>query len=371
MWSESCRRFMRSRHASVGDGIGLVDLMVGLVIGMAAMLVILKVAVLFDARRRSTTGMADAQLNAASAIMLMSRELRMAGQGLGQPDTLGCDVRHDRQQLGALTLAPVQIIDGANGTPDRIRVLSSGSAQSVSPARLISDHPDTASTMMVDSTLGMSVGDYLLLHATDVRCALLRATSIPLGGYRVDHVLPAAGSVPGYPSGTPVINVGRLHYVEFSIDANRYLQVARYSAQVDQWQNAALASEVVSLQAQYGFDTQPGTPAVTKVTRWSSALLDVDGNGTVGDNGDLRRMIAVRLAIVVRSVERSDQGCHAVLPQWMAGDDLDGQLKLTDIRLIDLSQTGNHSQDLPDWQCFRYRVLQTEIPLRNLLWSES
>jgi type IV pilus assembly protein PilW len=137
--------------------------------------------------------------------------------------------------------------------------------------------------------------------------------------------------------------------------------VNRYLSAANTWQSAALASGVVSLQAQYGFDTQSGTPSSTKVTRWSDTTFDADGNGTTGDNGDLRRLIAIRLAIVVRSAERSDQGCNATLPQWKAGAVNNGQLASTDISL----------DHVIDWRCYRYRVLQTEIPLRNLLWTDS
>ena len=122
-------------------GVGLVDLMVGLAIGLAAMIIILKVAVLFESRRRSTTGIADAQLNAASAILLMTRELRIAGQGLGPPEALGCRIVHDQSGLGALSLLPVQIIDGASGASDRLRILASASPQIISSASLISAHP--------------------------------------------------------------------------------------------------------------------------------------------------------------------------------------------------------------------------------------
>lgn len=90
-------------------------------------------------------------------------------------------------------------------------------------------------------------------------------------------------------------------------------------------------------------------------------MLDADGNGTTGDNSDLRRLIAVRVALVVRSAERSDQGCKASAPQWMAGSASSGKLALTDISL-------NH---VNDWRCYRYRILQTEVPLRNLLWTDS
>ncbi len=342
-------------------GISLVDLMVGLAIGLAAMLIILKVAVLFESRRRSSTGIADAQLNAASATLVMARELRIAGQGLGPVDALGCGIIHGLSGLGAISLLPVEIIDGPSGAPDRLRILASASPQIISSASLIAAHATSDSTMMLDSTLGIAPGHHLLLYEPGKRCALFKATSVPLGGYRVLHQWFSASGLPDHTVGARVINLGSLHYLEFSVDTNAYLQVNRYLAGADTWQSSALASGVVSLQAQYGFDTQSGTPSSTKVTRWSDTMLDADGNGITGDNGDLRRLIAVRLAIVVRSAERSDQGCHASVPQWMAGAASNGQLALTDISLNLVN----------DWRCYRYRVLQTEMPLRNLLWTDS
>lgn len=342
-------------------GISLVDLMVGLAIGLAAMLIILKVAVLFESRRRSSAGIADAQLNAAGAALVMARELRIAGQGLGPADALGCGIVHDLSELGAISLLPVEIIDGTSGAPDRLRILASASPQILSSASLIAEHAASDSTMMLDSTLGIAPEHRLLLYEPGKSCALFKATSIPLGGYRVVHQLSSASGLPDHTVGARVINLGSLHYLEFSIDANGYLQVNRYLSGANAWQSSALASGVVSLQAQYGFDTQSGTPSSTKVIRWSDTMFDADGSGIIGDNGDLRRLIAVRLAIVVRSAERSDQGCNASAPQWMAGSASTGTLALTDISL-------NH---VNDWRCYRYRVLQTEIPLRNLLWTDS
>jgi len=90
-------------------------------------------------------------------------------------------------------------------------------------------------------------------------------------------------------------------------------------------------------------------------------MIDADGNGTTGDPNDLKRLIAIRFAVVARSSERNDQGCNAVQPQWTAGDAITGQLALIDITL-------NH---VTNWNCFRYRVLEAEVPLRNLIWSDS
>jgi type IV pilus assembly protein PilW len=93
-------------------------------------------------------------------------------------------------------------------------------------------------------------------------------------------------------------------------------------------------------------------------------MLDADGNGTSGDNGDLRRLLAIRFAIVARSDKPEPPaatGCNtAIAPTWLAGADADGQLIQT---LINVSSD-------PNWRCYRYRVLQSVVPLRNLIWSQ-
>ncbi len=351
---------MSSKRMGHTTGIGLVDLMVGLLISLIAMLVIIKVAILFDARRRSTTGFADAQMNVASATLLMARDVRIAGQGFGSPDSLGCHILHGKAKLGGIALLPVEIMNGESGQPDRLRILASATVQITPAATLIADHPASAITMQLDSTLGISPSDHLLLQEPTKPCALLGATSVPVGGYRVNHSLLSVSGLPDYTAGARVINLGALHFVEFFVDANDYLQVNRYLVASDEWHSSAMASGVVSLQAQYGFDMQSSTAASPKVTHWSDTMIDADLDNIVGDNGDLRRLIAVRLAIVVRSAERNDRGCDASLPQWMAGNEATGILQLTNIPLAHIA----------DWRCYRYRVLQTEIPLRNLLWSD-
>jgi hypothetical protein len=47
------------------------------------------------------------------------------------------------------------------------------------------------------------------------------------------------------------------------------------------------------------------------------------------------------------------------VPNWLAGD-ATGALVNTDISLTHIA----------DWRCWRYRVFQTEVPLRNQLWAE-
>ena len=63
-------------------GFTLVELMVGLAIGMLATVVIIQVISVFDAQRRTTTGSADAQTNGGIALHTIGREAQMAGYPL-------------------------------------------------------------------------------------------------------------------------------------------------------------------------------------------------------------------------------------------------------------------------------------------------
>ena len=58
-------------------GFTLVELMVGLTIGMLATVVIMQVLSVFEAQKRSTTGTADAQTNGGIALYTITRDLQM------------------------------------------------------------------------------------------------------------------------------------------------------------------------------------------------------------------------------------------------------------------------------------------------------
>ena len=72
------RRFARFRQA----GFTLIELMVGMAIGLLATIIIMQVMSLFEAQRRTTTGSADAQTNGGIALYSIAREVQMAGYGL-------------------------------------------------------------------------------------------------------------------------------------------------------------------------------------------------------------------------------------------------------------------------------------------------
>ena len=204
----------------------------------------------------------------------------------------------------------------------------------------------------------------LLLHESGNRqCPLIKVTGIPIGEYRVFHAALPAGLVEAtaYQEGTSAINLGAIHHQRYTVNTNNQLLRERYDATTDKWQGSAFASDVVSLQAQLGYDARATMTGALRVTRWSAAAFDANANGTAGDADDFRRILAIRIAVVSRSAQRSDQGCASAIPTWWAANELTGVMQDTPIAV----------NTIEDWACYRYRVLQAEIPLRNLIWSDS
>ncbi len=354
------------RHATRIAGNSLAEMMVGLVVGLVVMAVVLKVGVLFDARRKSVSGMAEANIDGTLALLALVRELRMAGNGLGPPDALRCDLtRASGTALGPMMpLQPLLIVSGAAGAPDTMELLATGKPQSLPAARLIAPYAQGNPGISVDSTFGVMPGDWLMLQqAGTTRCLLLQAVAIPVGTYRIEPAALPNQAVPtgAYASGSALVNLGTLHRLRFAIGTDASLQQGQFNIATGNWSSSALASDIVNLQAQYGIDARPGPQPVPVVTWWSDDIIDADGNGVAGDAGDWQRVLAVRLAIVMRSTQRKDGDCDAITPTWMAGDAATG--KLGQVRLsVGTAANAN---------CYRYRVIEAEVPLRNLLWSDA
>ena len=353
---------MRHFYSRRTHGLGLIDLMVGLAIGMVATLVILNVMVMFDARRRSVGSGSDAQVNAAFASAWLAKELRIAGHGLGPSTVLGCRVHHAAAGTpdADFTLAPITITQGDDGAPDTLMVLA-GSEQALPAARLIAPYSVGSGSMTLDSILGIAEGTQLLLHtAGQPDCALIRVAAMSVGAYTIQPT-EVSGLLSGvvFATDSAVVNLGRLRYRRLMVDLAQRLQLSNFNISSSSWTTSTQSDGVVNLQLQYGFDTRAGTQVSPQVTRWSDSILDADADGQSGDAGDWQRLLAVRFALVVRSTQRREASCDAPVPTWLAGD-ATGELVTTDISLA----------HIPQWRCWRYRVLQAEVPLRNQLWRE-
>jgi type IV pilus assembly protein PilW len=386
------------------DGFSIVEIMVATVISLVTMLAIVQVLSIFEGRKRASTGSSDAQINGGLALFTMERDIRMAGYGFTVPAVLGCTVNSSfngevpvaPSPLAApFRLIPLVITKGINGLPDTVRVVYSSKRNFSVPARVITDHPPEAANFFVNTVLGIAPKDMMIAYEAGKDCTLVQITDIPSatgtgnGNLQIHH---SSGKSPwdppggqnifpkpdGYSTNALLFNLGTLVIRTYSIDASSSLQLSEFSLDSNTSNNQQLFSNIVSIKAQYGFDTRP-TPADAQVDTWSDTVIDADGSGTAGDAGDIQRLYAARMAVVARSASMEKPNSNGTCdfytrtppaftrPTWTAANPTTAVLEAT---AIDVSKNPDGSANA-DWQCYRYKVFETVIPLRNRIWSQS
>lgn len=350
-----------NRHHNTG--FSLVEIMVGMVIGLISTIIVMQVFATFEGQKRTTTGGSDAQTNGGVGLYTIERDMRMAGYGFA--DATGCALASsfNGTALAPLVLAPVTITDGAGGLPDSITMLSSNKSSWSVPIRVISNHAQAATQFNTNATFGLAQGDLLIAYeaTTPPNCTLFQVDNAnpvlnPIvhtaGSWNGNSaVFPAAG----YSTDALLMNVGSFISHTYSIDASSNLVFTDYSSATNTNSSQILSPDVVNIQAQYGFDTRAGAQTDAQVDTWGATMIDADASGTIGDAGDINRIYALRFALVARNGlrEKADPvtgicNTTTVGPAWAGGT-------------ISLAADAN-------WQCYRYKTFETIVPLRNMLW---
>jgi type IV pilus assembly protein PilW len=363
-------------------GVTLIELMVGLAIGMAVTVVVAQSMFFYESQKRTTTEGVDAQINGTLALNTLQREVQMAGYGFTTSALgLGCPIKARRNGVDVpFPLVPLTITNGADGAPDEISFVMSNKPFAL-PIRVAKDHPRTAANFFVSSSLGVAEGDLLVAvpKAFDVNnwCSLLQATKPGGGGggggagIGQNQVLHDAGvdgpwNQPGgqtvfpdngYPAGSFLLNLGQIIRKTYSIGNGNTLQVVNFSIDTATFGAPdTLYPHIVNLQALYGKDTDGNG----SVDTWDNDT-PIDGDAT-----GWKRVIAVRVAIVARSGQYEKEDVTFAEPLWDVGVAhavADASI-CGDSKCLTLKVDG-----LPDWQRYRYKVYETVVPLRNILWS--
>lgn len=377
-------------------GASIVEVMVGILIGLVVVAVIYNVLIVAEGFRRSTLGVADAQVTGQLSQFVIGRELANAGNGVMSGE--GVDVLSNCS-LAGLRPMPVLIEDSVAGdTPagasvlnDRITLFYSNSPRIVHPVRV--DAPAAVATtdpIVVASPNGFAVNDWFVAAdraSTDCTMGQITAITQPddspwppaaAGGLVKLAFAKKAGTDHVYPTlSSRVVNLGRnvtrttyaidpAKWQLNSTDENPGLAVAAAAA--------PLAQNVVLLKAQYGVDTNNDqipdcwTPADNADT--CGAGLDFSkafftGGAPANLAARIRAIKAVRVALVVRSedVAKADAGNATLVNQsaWIfncAANDAtcQGRIQLDNTILQDYG---------------RYRIYEATIPLRNAIWNQS
>lgn len=363
------------------NGFGLVEIMVGLGVGMLAMVVVMQVFSQAEAQKRTATGGADAQSTGAIALSMIERDTKMAGWGMANSMFSNCNTTYSycdgdlscggtTGAISGFSLASAVITDGGNN-PDSILVQyfanpTEGSFRYPSNTELRSNMPQPSSELNVGNTAGCREGDLVLVQQAG-KCTLMQATQIQDQALKIQHNPGASGhynppanyqNANNWPAYTKPAQLscfsappaGALFQRSYSVNNLHQLLRSDNSAN-PAVVNEVVAPEIFDMQLEYGISAA-GQPSVSS---WQPAT----GTWANPTPADFQRVKAIRVALVARSVQYEkpapNQQCTTTTP--------------TMVSKWSTWATFNTTNYPADWKCYRYKVFETIVPLRNVIWG--
>lgn len=374
-------------------GFSVVELLVSVVIGMLALMFATRLVATSETSKQASLGGSDSMQNGMLALFSINNDIAQAGWGLNDPMLTGCDTQFTDASgyqmasalRGAATVTPLAaaLIESHGALPDQLTLYAGSSIGGTPSMRIVRNYVAGDATIDIDrAPFGFAAGDVIAVapEAAGARCALSQISALVTPASPGQNQLQIVASrfstgslgvtFPG--NGARVFNLGparglALH--TWSVQ-NGFLRLRSTDMEGAAAAPATVVDNVVSIKAQYGLDTRAAFApnAGLQVTTWSNTMTDADGNGVAGSAGDYQRIAAIRIAVVARSKapERPAPGtaCSAttVAPSVFASAQPSG---VAAVKIdLDVSVAG----DTVDWKCYRYRVFETIVPLRNSGW---
>ena len=371
-------------------GFSLVEVMVGLVIGMLGILVIMQVFAVSEGRKRTTTSGSDAQINGLSALLAIERDVRQAGfgytssPGSGTNPALGCKTRAYNSAATPnnidFRLIPVLITNGVANAPDAITVTYGTGPNLTTPAGFSIPSSGAANYKLTNNAdkAGFADGDLVLAMQPGLNCTLAQVTGLTGSGSDVITHNSGVGGNYNDPGGLGVsynlptaqlMNLGNPIITQYFVQtSNLASSDLKFGTSGGAANTTVLADNIVTIQAQYGIDTNGDGSIdawVEPTGVWANNPTATPSTPTVTN---ILQIKAIRIAVVARSglMERG----IVTLPCANNAGSNNGPCAWQDTPaspapLIDLLPGD------PNWNRYRYKVYQTIIPIRNMIWSES
>lgn len=379
---------MRRAHPP-SRGFSLIELMVGIAIGLILTLTISIMVTRQESIRRGVTSGNDLTGNSAYAAYMLDRELRSAGAGISQApaENFGCvlNVSRNNAQLLPSTspfpapfasvpqifrLAPLIVHAGAGAGGSDVIAVATGNSGLSEASLPVAPKSTATGQLNLSNTLGIRGGDLLVLSQAAVGCMVQQVSAGFAGGtsptltfggtYAADTI--NSLSLTSFSNGNALVSLlGNVsgnppRFMLFGIGSNSTL-FSYDLLQLTSTAPQALVEGVVDMRVLYGVDTvRAGQHQVTSwiapTTAGYTAAELTDGSAPAQNN--LQSILAVRVGLVLRSdlTEKSDVTPSSLT---MFGD-LGSSLTYTYT-----VPTGTANQ--------RYRVVEFTIPLRNVRYS--
>lgn len=346
-----------SRRNFHAQGFSLIEVLVGMAVGLLSVLVIMQSFSVFESQKRTTTAGSDAQENGLMALVSLEQAIRNSGTGFANTAAFACSTIYAWYDSGtssgglSMSFAPVSIIDGGATGSDTITINTGNNFLGSIPTTITSTMPQSSSELNVSRTYGFSQNDLILvsqggnctlMQVTQVQDAALKLQHNPGGAPTYNPTVPyqTGNGWPAYSTGATILNMGQITTTTFSINASNNFQVST-SQLGAAGSTQELVKDIVSLQAQYGI-ADAGTQ---NVDDWE----DATGSWASPSVADVKRIKAVKVIVVARSSKK--------------------ELDNVTASCTNVNGSGVNISALPDCQKYRYRVYQTIIPLRNVIWA--
>jgi len=368
--------FRHMRCVADQRGVTLIELMVGMLIGLLAILVISQVLLVSEGQKRTTGAGSDSQVNGALSVYAIQRDIQTAGYGFtSSPAIVGCPVNalfNGVAPAGFVdTLAPVFITPEASrpsgSVGDSIRMLASSKTSYSVPTRVIP--PGIAVnglSVPVTASMGFQQGDLALLATDGVQpCWVFQVTAVPtaMNVPRADTSSPGWNDVPltqAYGDGSILVNLGTVVDNRYEIN-NRVLQLSSFDIGVPGTRiTRDIQSDIVNLRAYYGRDTS-GT---------ADGIVDIYDTTTPTNNAGWTRVLSVRLIVVSRSGQYEKDIVTPANPSWDVGATpaTTGAAACGGSQCVTIDVGAGAAGDA-EAKHYRYKIFETIVPLRNMLWS--
>lgn len=372
-------------------GFGLIEIMVGVVISIIASIVMFQTYSVSERQKRTTTGAADAQGNGAIALVMMERDVKMAGWGQNIDGDFvdECTTIYSYRdgapvpELVTGLFASVVVTDGGTAGPDSITVQYYGNPSqqqipsNVGPTTIREDMPQSSSELKVTNTNFCHVdtdGDGVWNPAKDSplavvsqngRCTLMQITMVSDSALHLQHN-PGGGDSynptiqyqkdngwPKYTRGAKIhcFATPTLYQRTYRIDSNQLVLDERNNAGAVQ--TFQISPDIVDMQIQYGI---ANLATSQKVDQWVAAT----GAWVNPSATDRKRIRAVRVALAARSAtyEKPDETGTCTTTTTTMAETWSNWAAFN---------TGTYQSD---WGCYRYKPFEAAIPLRNIIWAK-
>lgn len=378
----------RRRSLSLQSGFGLVEIMVGVVIGLIGVLVIYQVYNVAEGFKRNTTAAGEAQQAGLFSAFMLGTQLSNSGTGL---DAAATDLQWcvDTGNIAtSFRPIPVLITDGGGNANSDSFVVNYSAAPDLLVTAQFTQTVAGSAAYPVHSPGGFHKGDLIVgivsPNTAGSPCVSSTVTADPSGTLDANGVvtITQSGTVANFTNSSLLFNLGPCsaqQKVQYSVLNGVLYSIPLLNADPSNLATCGqpavlqacpsvscipLASNVVLMKIEYGINTTGNKEQTldtwvqaTAAATWDPATL-LPASVT-----KLNQIKAVRIGIIVQSeqFDKSLGDYNWVLFDCPAVDKTTCQGRLTGTQAASVSPAGN----------WRFRTYETVIPLRNAIWNIS